>query len=503
MLSMLLVSAAILAAPSTQTPATPESPAPVKVKTTRVKIGKAQKAQAEKGPALEGWVYTQTGKPLGATVGLIPMSKHNGSLALKSVESRPVASKKKPAFKLPLPKAGLYILDVRASKHEPLQVPVLLTEEGLKDLKFMPRPEKPKGEVKPISEDPKMARMESLYSAFKGREQKYRKAIRQMEKMDWTADVEQVGKELQAETDADAQSMLAMSYLSLGNMLAKLDKAVAGMALDKLPANSPWWALGNYAGVGFSAADRNADYNAFREALAKENPDAEVRAFAMAAQLASYSRKGDMEKMRSVYNALTTEYKDTAAARSAKQFNPEKMLTNGKPFPAFQLKDVDGKDITLDTFKGKTVLVDFWATWCRPCVNEVPTLEAAYAKYKDNGFDILSISLDKTAGDVMTFRADASHPMAWKHVFLGRDSKNPILSAVSLTLIPRPILVGPDGRILEAAPEKLAGSYLMETLDKVMAAAGVSAPAAPAPVQAPAAPAEVPAAEAPAEPKVN
>lgn len=452
MLPMLLIPAMLVAAPA-----------------------KPAKAPVVKGPAVEGWIYNQAGKPLQATVGLIPMSSRDSSLAVKSVESLGVAKKKKPGFTLSIPQPGLYLLDVRAKNFNTLQIPVLLGEEGLKDVKLMPRPEKPKGEVKPVTEDAKLLRFEAAYGAFKGREDRFKAALKNREKVDWTADVTALGTEFKAETDTDMQGFLAISYLGLGNMMAKLDKETASMALDKLPANSPWWSVGNYAGAGFAAADRTEQYAAFRDALSKQSPDAEVRAGAMMAQLAALSRTSDAEAMRPIYTALTTEYKDTVAAKGAKRFNPEKMLLNGKAFPTFTFKDLEGQECSLDSFKGKLLLVDFWATWCGPCVKEMPELHAVYAKFKDHGFEILSLSLDKAQEDITPFRADATHPMPWRHVFLGRDSKDPILEAVSLTTIPRPILVGPDGKIVEAQGEKLRGASLMETVEAAMKKLGLSA----------------------------
>jgi len=465
-------------------------------------------APAVQGPAIEGWVYNEAGKPLQATVGLIPMSSRGSSLALKSVESLGVPNKKKPGFKLPIPKAGLYLLDVRAKGHLPLQIPVMVGDESVAGLVLSPRPEKPKGEVKPISADAQLVKREALYAAFKAREEKGRAALRSNEKIDWTADLEALPKALQAETDADNQSLLAMSYLSLGSLGAKLSPESAGLALDKLPAKSPYWAMAPQIMSGaYAAAGRGATYTAFREAVAKENPVPEVKALALYYQLAAASSKGDVEKMKGLYQTLTTEYKDTPAAKSAKQFDPAKYLGKGSAFPTFTFKDLEGKDVSLDTFKGKLVLVDFWATWCGPCVKEMPKLHEVYAKYKDSGLEILSLSLDLKVEDIAPFRADAAHPMPWAHVFLGKDSKDPILQAVNLSTIPRPILVGPDGKIVEAETMRLRGEYLNVSIQQALKDLNMLKPAAaPAPeapkavepkVEEPKAPTE-PAKEAPA-----
>ncbi|MDI6809407.1 MAG: TlpA disulfide reductase family protein [Candidatus Eisenbacteria bacterium] len=63
--------------------------------------------------------------------------------------------------------------------------------------------------------------------------------------------------------------------------------------------------------------------------------------------------------------------------------------------PDFTLKDLSGNDVTLSNFKGKVVLIDFWATWCGPCKMEIPHLKELYSQYKKEGFEVIGISLDR------------------------------------------------------------------------------------------------------------
>lgn len=295
---------------------------------------------AIQGPTVEGLVLNQAGKPIPASIGLIPMFQRDEPFPFKTVENRLVRSKgKKPGFQLPSSAPGLYILDIRGRGCLPIQVPVLLGENGLKGLEITPVPVKSQGEAKPFSPDANLVKMATLYSTQREREITYRKAIKvRFDKkassgapesgpvVDWTPDLESLAADLKQETDPDIQSLAAACYLDLGAKMAKLDPDVAGMALDKLPATSPWWAFNpRSAGSSFAASNRSADWTAFRETLSKDNPDKEVRAYGFYSQVASAFNKGDREKFTTLSETLTAEYKGTKYAKSAKTFDPAKM----------------------------------------------------------------------------------------------------------------------------------------------------------------------------------
>ena len=75
--------------------------------------------------------------------------------------------------------------------------------------------------------------------------------------------------------------------------------------------------------------------------------------------------------------------------------------TGGNPAPAFTLQDLNGKDVSLADFRGKVVIIDFWATWCPPCVKEIPHFIELYEQYKDKGLAMLGISLDREGAGVV------------------------------------------------------------------------------------------------------
>jgi thiol-disulfide isomerase/thioredoxin len=139
----------------------------------------------------------------------------------------------------------------------------------------------------------------------------------------------------------------------------------------------------------------------------------------------------------------------------------ERLKVGVAPFP-ISAKDLGGKTLNLAQYKGKVVLLDFWATWCVTCMMEMPRLQAIYKNYKNQGFDIIGISADRTKADLQNVVNERG--LGWRQVFDGPEG--PIIKAYKIVPFPTSFLIGRDGKIAAINPH---GPELEPAIKKALA----------------------------------
>ncbi|MGB8166207.1 MAG: TlpA disulfide reductase family protein [Chthoniobacteraceae bacterium] len=157
---------------------------------------------------------------------------------------------------------------------------------------------------------------------------------------------------------------------------------------------------------------------------------------------------------------------DAQLAEAAKQaIEKERKMADLKTKPVeLKFTATDGKEVDLGKMRGKVVLVDFWASWCGPCIGEMPNVVATYAKLHDKGFEILGISLDQEK-DAME-GALKKLGMTWQQYFDGKGWQNTISTSFGINSIPAAWLIDKKGMLRETG---LRGEALGAGVEKLLA----------------------------------
>jgi thiol-disulfide isomerase/thioredoxin len=182
-----------------------------------------------------------------------------------------------------------------------------------------------------------------------------------------------------------------------------------------------------------------AEFEKGARALQKEFPK-EPGGQKMLLEVASGS---DPAKARGILQEIAAN-PASEEVREAAADQLKKLDAVGKPVEV-QFTAVDGREVDSSKLKGKVVLLDFWATWCPPCVAEVPHVVATYNKLHDKGFEIIGVSLDKEKGSLTQFVAE--HKMPWPQFFDGQYWQNKYARQFGIESIPAMWLLDKQGRL--------------------------------------------------------
>ena len=280
-------------------------------------------------------------------------------------------------------------------------------------------------------------------------------------------------------------------YLEPGNIHIKTNGAtVEGVQVTGTPRNNDYNDLNNLVDAGFSqmtdedrqfmegklspqaTPDYEAKVEGFRKRFSDMTKDAYIKfirshpASMLSLELfpkIAYEQRYDVVKP--LFDGLSFKIKNSKEGKKvAANLDKMRVTAIGQPAPDFEVPDAEGKLVKLSSFRGKYVLVDFWASWCGPCRAENPNLVKVYNKFKDQNFTIVGISLDKSDSKALWLAAVKKDGLLWLQLSDLKFWDSTAAKSYGVQAIPQNFLIDPDGIIVG---KTLSGKALDETLSEI------------------------------------
>lgn len=277
-------------------------------------------------------------------------------------------------------------------------------------------------------------------------------------------------------TTLDTRDSLKKSTVSgakLGLEHAKYTKLIATQTQGLAALDKEWSAATSAQKSDGKLAEKlrgiakplNEEKQALQNKYIDSNPDSY---FSLLALQEIAGSRIDVAKIEPRFNKLSANVRNGITGQAfAKKIGAAKATAIGATAPDFSQSDVDGKQVKLSDFRGKYVLLDFWASWCGPCRAENPNVVSAFHKFKDKNFTVLGVSLDQPGKKEDWLNAIKKDELHWTQLSDLQGWKNEVSVLYGVSGIPQNYLINPEGKIVasnlrgEALHTKLA-----ELLDK-------------------------------------
>lgn len=144
-------------------------------------------------------------------------------------------------------------------------------------------------------------------------------------------------------------------------------------------------------------------------------------------------------------------------------FNESKVVKSGDIAPNFHLQTLDGEEVQLSDYKGKGVFLNFWATYCPPCKEEMPYMDNQYEKFKDKGVEILAVNVGEPLLTAQKFaqRYDLSFPILM-------DEREEVYKAYGVKPIPATFLIDKDGNVIDRVTKGLTEEEIKQMMERIV-----------------------------------
>lgn len=244
-------------------------------------------------------------------------------------------------------------------------------------------------------------------------------------------------------------------------------EAVIHTVLESMDAKSPLWNYRPfYLFAAFGAIYDLEPYIDYLEMVQSHFENRQIVSASTFLLMRAYYDSGQFNEASSMFTRLQKEFKDIDYAEWATQiFNPDTEIYPGVQAPDFSVSSLTelAEPHKLSDYSGSYLLLDFWATWCSPCIEEMPNLHKAWEQYGGDSFTILSLSFDDNREFVNGFRKNR-FPMPWNHAFVEGNFESELAQKYDISGIPKIVLIDPEGKIVSEGI-RLRGENLKRTLE--------------------------------------
>jgi len=244
--------------------------------------------------------------------------------------------------------------------------------------------------------------------------------------------------------------------------------------IDQYPGTPEAYLASFEAGIIYFSIQQPQKAVRYLESFVSKAKDAprDKRAYGHYYLAEAYKQLGEFDDAEGLFKVVIAEYGEvdarlTQAAQQslAMMASDRKLAIGGTPIP-FDVKDIKGVPLSPEKYKGKVLLLDFWATWCAPCRQEMPNVKNVYKKYNKKGFEIVGISLDRSRGDLDRYIEQNKIP--WPQYFDGKYWQNEVAVIYGISSVPATYLIDKKGKIRY---KSLRGAQLERAVKELLAEA--------------------------------